>query len=96
MGEPARQLLTEEEAAQCLRVCPRTLRKERQAGRLPYVLIGRCVRYSPEDLESFIESARLCQSENERAPRSSGTPSAWAVVDFAAARENRLSAKQRK
>jgi len=39
MTAPA--LLTEDEAAQALRVCARTLRKARREGRLSYVLIGR-------------------------------------------------------
>lgn len=33
-------LLTESEAAEALRLCPRTLRKARKAGLLHYVLIG--------------------------------------------------------
>jgi excisionase family DNA binding protein len=56
VSQPA--LLTEDEAAEALRVCPRTLRKERQAGKLPYILIGRRVLYSPTDIETFIERAR--------------------------------------
>ena len=51
-------LLTEAEAAARLKVCERTLRKERQAGRLSYVLIGRCVRYTPEDLQTYVQRAR--------------------------------------
>ena len=56
MTAPA--LLTETEAAEALRLCPRTLRKARQEGRLTYVLIGRAVRYTMRDLESFIEASR--------------------------------------
>lgn len=52
------RLLTETEAAEALKVCTRTLRKERQAGRLAYVLIGRAVRYTMDDLDRFIETAR--------------------------------------
>lgn len=37
-------LLTEEQAAERLSLCTKTLRKERKAGRLPYILIGRAVR----------------------------------------------------
>lgn len=61
-------LLTEDEAAERLRVCARTLRKERQAGRLPYVLIGRAVRYTLGDLESFIERARHQEPPARRQP----------------------------
>lgn len=51
-------LLTEAEAAERLRLCPRTLRKARHAGELHYVLIGRAVRYTVADLESYIETLR--------------------------------------
>lgn len=54
----AQALLTELEAAEALRVCTRTLRKARQEGKLSYVLIGRAVRYTMSDLESFIEASR--------------------------------------
>lgn len=48
-------LLTEDEAAARLQICGRTLRKERQAGNVRYILIGRCVRYHPDDLAQLIE-----------------------------------------
>lgn len=51
-------LLTETEAAERLRLCPRTLRKARAAGLLHYVLIGRSVRYTVADLESYIDALR--------------------------------------
>ncbi|WP_313800941.1 helix-turn-helix domain-containing protein [Sphingobium sp.] len=54
-------LLTETEAAECLRVCTRTLRKARQAGQLHYILIGRAVRYTLADLESYVEQLRQVQ-----------------------------------
>jgi excisionase family DNA binding protein len=52
-------LLTEKEAADRLRLCARTLRKERQAGRLHFVQIGRSIRYSVSDLEAFIAACRV-------------------------------------
>lgn len=67
-NDRAPSLLTEDEAAEALRVCTRTLRKERQAGRLPYILIGRSVRYAPADLETFIERARTTVAEPRRKP----------------------------
>lgn len=54
-------LLTEAEAAERLRVCTRTLRKARHAGLLHYVLIGRTIRYTLADLESYIERLRQVQ-----------------------------------
>lgn len=58
------ELLTEEEAAERLRVCCRTLRKARQSGDLSFHLIGRNVRYSESDLAKFIERSRVCPSTN--------------------------------
>lgn len=58
MTRAAQLLLTEAEAAASLRVCPRVLRKARQTGELHYVLIGRSVRYTVTDLESFVERQR--------------------------------------
>jgi len=89
-------LLTEREAAARLSVCERTLRKERQAGRLPYIRFGRAIRYAPADLETFIESARQCPSIAEQAPRSGGTRSLSPVVDFEAARAARRSARPKR
>lgn len=54
-------LLTETEAAERLRVSMRTLRKARQEGVLQYVLIGRAIRYTLGDLESYIERLRQVQ-----------------------------------
>ncbi|MDK4806053.1 MAG: helix-turn-helix domain-containing protein [Novosphingobium aromaticivorans] len=51
-------LLTESEAAKRLAVSPRTLRKARQTGNLHYVAIGRSIRYTLSDLESFIAALR--------------------------------------
>lgn len=51
-------LLTEQEAADRMRLCPRTLRKARQDGLLTYVLIGRAIRYTIDDLESYIDALR--------------------------------------
>ncbi|TAJ73015.1 MAG: DNA-binding protein [Sphingobium sp.] len=68
-------LLTEKEAAQRLSLCTRTLRKARQDGELPYILIGRAVRYAVADLESYIERLRQVQpacQPAQRAPRISG------------------------
>jgi hypothetical protein len=53
-----RLLLTEADAAERLAVCQRTLRKARQNGLLPYILIGRAVRYTMADLESYIQTLR--------------------------------------
>lgn len=59
------RLYTEPQAAEVLQVCTRTLRKARQEGRLTYVLIGRNVRYTLDDLDAFIEGSRQ-QNEQPR------------------------------
>lgn len=51
-------LLTEPEAAEALRICARTLRKARQGGKIKFVLIGRTVRYTLDDLGEFVAKAR--------------------------------------
>ena len=73
-------LLTETDAAERLSLSTRTLRKARRDGLLPYILIGRAVRYTVDDLESYIERLRQVQSacppvqstRRTTAPRRSG------------------------
>ena len=49
-------LLTDAEAAKLTRLCPKTLYRERKAGRLAYVRVGtRRVLYRIEDLKAFAE-----------------------------------------
>jgi len=54
----ASDLLTVEQAAEYLGVKPQTLAAWRCNRRypLPYVLVGRCVRYRRADLDKFISS----------------------------------------
>lgn len=54
-------LLTEDEAAQAMRLCTRTLRNARKSGQLRYILIGRAVRYTVEDLQDYVDSLRQVQ-----------------------------------
>lgn len=53
----ANALLTEDEAAALLKVQPATLATWRVRGRpnLPFVRVGRCVRYRQQDIHAFIE-----------------------------------------
>lgn len=77
MNAPATLLLTEEQAAAQLQVCARTLRKARQQGRLRYVLIGKAIRYTLADLESFIalslQEGQPCQQPTPR-PKKAAAP----------------------
>lgn len=82
MTAPA--LLTEAQAAEALQLCTRTLRKARQEGKLSYVLIGRAVRYTMDDLHGFIEVHTMKQAPAPR-PRPSAARRATAagnVVPF--------------
>lgn len=52
---PIPALLTEKDAAARLKVSTRTLRSLRAQGHLPFVRIGRQVRYREEDIAKFVE-----------------------------------------
>lgn len=65
-------LLTEDEAAARLQICGRTLRKERQAGNVRYILIGRCVRYHPDDLAELVAAKRTVERPMATGRKGSG------------------------
>ena len=53
------RLVDEREAAEVLGLKIATLRRWRWAGSsLPFIRIGRAIRYSPSDLQAFIEAGR--------------------------------------
>ncbi|MBI5178155.1 MAG: helix-turn-helix domain-containing protein [Nitrospinae bacterium] len=58
-------LLKEGDVATILGISPLTLRNERSRGKIsiPYVRIGRLIRYRIEDLNSFIEQNRKVPME---------------------------------
>ncbi|OQX03566.1 MAG: hypothetical protein BWK73_39130 [Thiothrix lacustris] len=57
MNEPLR---TPEQAAQYLNVSERQLQLDRTTKRLiPYIKVGRLVRYSKADLDAYIQSQRV-------------------------------------
>ncbi len=47
-------LFTTETLAEYLQVSPHTVRREREAGRLPFIRIRDLIRYRPEDVESYL------------------------------------------
>lgn len=49
-------LYTTESLAEYLQVSPHTVRREREAGRLPYVRIRDLIRYRSEDVEKYLAS----------------------------------------
>ena len=48
------RLWDEKEAAVFLRYTKRGLEELRKAGRVPHLIIGRCIRYRPESLRAFL------------------------------------------
>lgn len=49
-------LLTDQEACQYLRIRPRQLYTWRVAGMIPFIRIGRSIRYRRSDLEALIDA----------------------------------------
>jgi excisionase family DNA binding protein len=52
-------LLSREQAAKRLNISTRNLDYLREAGRLPFIRIGRRVVFSPMDLEQFTEAQKV-------------------------------------
>ncbi len=54
------QLITEHEAAKIIGRAVQTLRNDRHMCRnLPYIKLGRSVRYSLQDIQEYIQSKRI-------------------------------------
>jgi excisionase family DNA binding protein len=68
---PLPNVLTEAEAANALRLHPRTLRKARQVGALTYIRIGRSIRYTTADLSAFLAAATVANDVLDRPVRKS-------------------------
>ena len=59
------QLLTEIEVSGLLRIPLQTLRNQRSRGvGLPYLKLGRSVRYSENDISKYLESKRIWTGDN--------------------------------
>lgn len=63
-----RALYTTETLAEFLQVSPHTVRREREAGRLPYIRIRDLIRYRPEDVEAYLsaQSQEVLEAATER------------------------------
>lgn len=60
MHEPS-SFLTTKEVATMLRIAPQTLEKGRCTGlgpQIPFVKVGRAVRYATEDVRAWVESKK--------------------------------------
>jgi excisionase family DNA binding protein len=60
-------LFTTESLAEYLQVSPHTVRREREAGRLPFIRIRDLIRYRPEDVEAY-----LSHQSQDRGSQSAG------------------------
>lgn len=56
--DPAPRLLTVAAIAERLDVCERTVRRLIQSGRLGSLRVGRCLRISEEDLQTYMAGCR--------------------------------------
>lgn len=65
---PIVELLTEAEAAEALKVRPRTLRGCRQNGEIAFIQLGRSIRYTALQVNEFINRATVA---NDRSPTKS-------------------------
>jgi excisionase family DNA binding protein len=52
-------LMTREEAAHHLKISTRKLRYEVKAKRIPFVQLGRLIRFFREDLEAYAQGRRI-------------------------------------
>lgn len=60
------RLYTTEGLAEILAVSPRTIRRERREGRLPYVKIRGQIRYRERDIHEYLERNAHQPDEEER------------------------------
>lgn len=59
--------MNEKQVAESLNVSVKLLQKQRMTGEgLPYLKIGKCVRYDPQDVEQFIINSKV-KSTSEKA-----------------------------
>lgn len=59
-GHVKRKLMTEQEVADMLQLAVQTLRNDRHMGKgLPYIKLGRAVRYDPIDVYASIENQKI-------------------------------------
>ena len=63
---PTKTLWTEQRLADQFNISVRTLQAQRQKGEgIPYVKIGRAVRYEPETVENYLAAQRRISTQQE-------------------------------
>ena len=94
----ARRLMSMAKAADELDIGVKTLRGHCDAGEIRFVRVGKRTRkFTPGDLEEFIESRRAeCPSTDRKTRRTGTLTSNSRVYDFMALREQRTSQRQGK
>ena len=83
------QLMTENEIAEMLQMSARSIRKARQTGALPYVRLGRLVRYRVEDVQEFVANAVVANDHVSTSNMSVRRSSQGRVVGFLERQERR-------
>jgi len=64
MTEETNVLLTKKEVAQCLSCSVRNVDTLRKTAGLPYVLMGRLVRFRPSDIQEWMRSLNTIREED--------------------------------
>ncbi|MBQ9740426.1 MAG: helix-turn-helix domain-containing protein [Kiritimatiellae bacterium] len=64
MTEETSVLLTKKEVAQCLSCSVRNVDTLRKTAGLPYVLMGRLVRFRPSDIQEWMRSLNTIREED--------------------------------
>jgi len=64
MTEETNVLLTKKEVAQCLSCSVRNVDTLRKTAGLPYVLMGRLVRFRPSDIQEWMRSLNTVKEED--------------------------------
>lgn len=71
---PELLLIDAREAARLLSISDRTLWTMTNRGEIPCVRIGRSVRYSPDDIRAWIESAKTFKPSSQLSPSNADGP----------------------
>lgn len=64
------KLYTTETLAELLQVSPRTIRRERKEGRLPYVRVRGQIRYRDSDVRAYLERNASMSMDDDSLDRS--------------------------
>jgi len=68
MPSDHRPPLSMTEAAEFLNVTPRWVKRAKEEGRLPYLKVGRHIRFDVADLEKFLAAARSVPGRSQTHP----------------------------